>query len=124
MSRYETAANHSNTRIGRILTGFFLLALLGPVNNLAAQDNLVPRGAVREYLEHEQRTNFDALLLEFGNNKKLPNGFELQTLLALRHYPELRDTKINFIVDDVSIRFPHAPIGAACFDRQRIEPTK
>lgn len=109
MPRYEIAANHSNTKIGRILTCLFLLALLGPVNNLAAQDNLAPRGAIREYLEHEQRTNYDALLVEFGNNKKLPQGFELQTLLALRHYPELRDTKINFIVDDVSIPLSSRP---------------
>ena len=109
MSRYEITINHSNSGLGKILTCIFLLALAGPVNNLAAQDKPIPRGAIREYLEQEQRTNYDALLAEFGNNKKLPKGFELQALLALKHYPELRDTKINFIVDDVSIPLSSRP---------------
>lgn len=109
MARYKIEANHSNTKIGRILTCFFLLSLLGPTNTLIAQDNPVPQSAVREYIEQEQRTNYDALLVEFGNNKKLPKGFELQTLLALRHYPELRDTKIDFIVADVSIPLSSRP---------------
>ena len=103
MVRYEIAANHSNTKVRKILTCFSMLLLLGPVNSLTAQDNLAPPSSVREYIEPKQRANYDVLLIEFGNNKQLPIGFELQTLLALRHYPELRDTKINFIVNDVSI---------------------
>lgn len=113
MARYAIAANHSNIRVGRILTCFSLLLLLGPVGSLIAQDNLAPRSPVREYLEPEQRADYDALLSEFGNNKQLPNGFELQTLLALRHYPELRDTKINFIVDDVSIPLSSRPLWSS-----------
>ena len=109
MSRYEIAANPFNTKARKILLYFFLPVLLGPANNLAAQNNLVSQGAIREYLEHEQRMNYDALLVEFGNNKKLPKDFELQALLALRHYPELRNTKINFIVDDVSIPLSSRP---------------
>lgn len=76
---------------------------------LAAQENLAPRNTTREYFEPEQRANFDALLVEFGNNKQLPEGFELQALLALRHYPELLATRINFIVDDVSIPLSSRP---------------
>jgi len=109
MARYEITANHSNTKIGRILTCFFLLSLSGSVSNLAAQDNLIPQSPIREYLEQEQRANYDSLLLQFGNNKQLPSGFELQALLALKHYPELRDTKINFIVSDVSIPLSSRP---------------
>lgn len=109
MARYEIKANHSNTKIGKILTCFFLLPLFGAIDNLGAQDGLTPRGATREYVESEQKTNYDALLAEFGNNKLLPEGFELQALLALRHYPELRDTKINFIVRDVSIPLSSRP---------------
>ncbi|PCI75665.1 MAG: hypothetical protein COB20_12410 [SAR86 cluster bacterium] len=109
MARYEITAIHSNIKIGRIPTCFFLLLLLGPIDNLAAQDILVPLSPIREYLEQEQRTNYDDLLVEFGNNKKLPKSFQLQALLALRHYPELRDTKINFIVSDVSIPLSSRP---------------
>ncbi|MBL4580291.1 MAG: hypothetical protein JKY29_00615 [Gammaproteobacteria bacterium] len=109
MPRYKIAANHSNTKLGRSLSCFLLLALSGLANNLIAQDDPSPRRAIREYLEHEQRMNYDALLIESGNNKSLPQGFELQALLALRHYPELRNTKINFIVDDVSIPLSSRP---------------
>ena len=103
MARYEIAANHSNTKVRKILTCFSMLLLLGPVNSLTAQDNLAPPSSVREYIEPKQRANYDVLLIEFGNNKQPPIGFELQPLFALRHYPELRDTKINFIAGDVSI---------------------
>jgi len=109
MTRSEVAANHSNSKKERILSYFFLLLLLGLANDLAAQDNLASQNPVREYLEQEQQANYDALLWEYGNNKKLPKGFELQALLALRHYPELRDTRINFIVDDVSIPLSSRP---------------
>lgn len=109
MARYEIIANPSNTRLGRILTCFLLLSMLGAINNLVAQDNTFPQGAIREYREQDQRANYDSLLAEFGNNKNLPKGFELQALLALQHYPELRETKINFIVDDVSIPLSSRP---------------
>lgn len=109
MARYEIIANHSNTGLGIIPTCFLLLLLLGPINNLVAQDNTFSRGAIREYREQEQRANYDSLLAEFGNYKNLPEGFELQALLALQHYPELRETKINFIVDDVSIPLSSRP---------------
>ncbi len=36
------------------------------------------------------------LMEEFGNHKKLPEGYELQALLALSHYPELKNVKIKF----------------------------
>ncbi|GAB4406844.1 MAG: hypothetical protein OHK0053_33260 [Microscillaceae bacterium] len=37
------------------------------------------------------------LLAIYGKNKKLPAGFEWPTLLALTHYPELKDVPIEFI---------------------------
>ncbi|MEL7001260.1 MAG: hypothetical protein AAFN93_00860 [Bacteroidota bacterium] len=38
----------------------------------------------------------DSLKQLYGNKKKLPQGYELQALLALSHYPELRDIKVKF----------------------------
>lgn len=109
MARYEILSNHSNTCLGKILTLILALPLTGFINDLSAQEEPSSRGAIREYVEHEERANYDALSAEFGNNKNLPKGFELQTLLALKHYPELRETKINFIVDDVSIPLSSRP---------------
>ena len=51
----------------------------------------------------------DSLVFELGYRKELPEGFELQTLLALRHYPELKNTHINFIVKKAFIPLASRP---------------
>ena len=109
MARNEIIANHSNVRIRKILTCNCLPTVIGSSGVLFAQEELNARSAPREYVESEQRANYDALLAEYGNNKQLPKGFELQTLLALQHYPALRDVRIDFIVDDVSIPLSSRP---------------
>ena len=43
-------------------------------------------------------SSYAKLQEEFGKKKKLPEGFERQTLLALSYFPELKDVKINFRV--------------------------
>lgn len=68
---------------------------------------------VREYKEAEERARYEYLLSEYGRHKSLPRGFELQTLLALSHYPELRDVRIRFIVDDVDIPLSSRPHWAS-----------
>ena len=52
---------------------------------------------------------FDSLVAELGCRKELPEGFELQTLLALRHYPELTNTHIQFIVKKAFIPLASRP---------------
>ncbi|MFK7865419.1 MAG: hypothetical protein AB8B95_14475 [Pseudohongiellaceae bacterium] len=64
---------------------------------------------VKEFKQIEQAAQLDDLSKEFGRNKKLPPGYELQTLIALSHYPELVDIKIEFIVDDVGIPLSSRP---------------
>lgn len=67
----------------------------------------------REYREAEERPRFAELLAAHGNNKELPPGFELQALLALSHYPALRDVRIRFVVDDVDIPLSSRPHWAS-----------
>lgn len=89
-----------------------LFLAIGWVNPVAAQQYQGTRVS-REYTAAEERLHFDALLVEFGHNKELPGGYELQALLALSHYPELRDVKIRFIVDDVDIPLSSRPHWAS-----------
>jgi len=105
----ETMTHNPKFAYTKFLTRLLLTPCILLLGDLWAQEPAVQRSFVREYVEQQQRANFDALLAEFGNNKRLPQGFELQALLALSHYPELRDTKINFIVDDVSIPLSSRP---------------
>ncbi len=41
-------------------------------------------------------TYYQQLVDTFGKHKKLPKGYEKQALIALSHYPELKDTRIVF----------------------------
>jgi hypothetical protein len=80
---------------------------------VAGRPTPLPVKVVREYVEAEQRLNYQELLEEFGHNKELPEGFELQALLALSHYPELKNIRIRFVVDDVDIPLSSRPHWAS-----------
>lgn len=67
----------------------------------------------REYHQNREQSRFDELMALYGRHKQLPLGFELQTLVALSHYPQLREVKIRFIVDDVSIPLSSRPWWAS-----------
>lgn len=43
---------------------------------------------------------FYALADEFGRNKELPAGYEEQVLIALSHFPELKNTKIKWVIKE------------------------
>lgn len=63
----------------------------------------------RTFDQEEQNQNLSYLKETFGSNKILPEGFELQALLALSHFPELQDIKIRFILGDVNIPLSSRP---------------
>ena len=81
------------------------LALIWQISVQAAEISVV-----REYEETIEQQRYGELLAEFGNNKELPPGYELQALLALSHYPVLKDIKIQFIVDNVDIPLSSRPL--------------
>lgn len=61
------------------------------------------------YHSSDYEHSIDSLVSELGFRKELPEGFELQTLLALRHYPELKNTRIKFIVRKAFIPLSSRP---------------
>jgi len=65
---------------------FLLLSL-----NITAQSPLK-----KQYIEKEDFLRYEILLEEYGKNTVLPKGFELPALIALSHYPELKDVVIEF----------------------------
>ena len=54
-------------------------------------------------------TRFKVLMEEYGQNKTLPKGYEYQALLALSHYPELKDTPIDFLFEPVFLPLASRP---------------
>ncbi len=103
---------HPCISLGNILTvilPIIVLEIITPGSNAAEWQSNTLLEVVRDYDEQEQRAHYDDLLAEFGQFKQLPKEFELQALLALSHYPELKQAKIKFIVADVSIPLSSRP---------------
>ena len=49
------------------------------------------------------------LMYEFGKNKQLPQGYEMQALQALSYYPELKDIEIHFLIQPAWIPLSSRP---------------
>lgn len=60
-------------------------------------------------------TDSARLVAEFGQHKQLPEGYELQALLALSHYPELRHAKVSFRQGDYLIPLASRPTLGSIF---------
>lgn len=72
----------------------------------------------RTYTPDTTRADYQKLLEAFGSNKELPTGYELQTLIALSHFPELRDTRIRFVEKDAGIPIASRPRPISTFRRR------
>ena len=69
-----------------------------------------------------RRSDFTAadslrLLRQYGDNKQLPKTFELQALIALSYFPELTNTRIQFIVKPAYSLLQTRPAGRGIFNR-------
>lgn len=68
----------------------FILIFICSLNTLAQKTT------VEKYSIQEDSLRYQELKQNFGKNKILPEGFELQALIALSHYPELENCTIEF----------------------------
>lgn len=50
------------------------------------------------YRREDWQPHLPALRREFGRNKEIPAQYELETLIALSHFPALKDTRIRFVL--------------------------
>jgi hypothetical protein len=69
---------------------------------------VTPIRAVKEYQAHRPY-NLDSLRALYGQNKRLVEKYELQTLLALSHYPELQEVYIRFYEEDALLPLASRP---------------
>jgi hypothetical protein len=106
-----------------LVIGLAVLLILSPVGSSFRTDSTF-HNAVQPpehphvqtaYVEADEARRFELLLEEFGRHKDLPEGYELQALLALSHYPELKKVKIRFIQDDVNIPISSRPLWSTLF---------
>lgn len=71
---------------------------------------ILVNGESRDIPDFIDIEKYDSLKAEWGNNKSIPEEFELQILIALTHYPELKNVKINF-----AVKKSFAPLSAMPF---------
>lgn len=95
--------------LGILLLLFLLLVLdQGAINTPAPP----PPSAIKApavYTPNVAPNTYNALLTEFGQQKKLAEGYELQCLLALSHYPELKEVPIDFVIEETFIPLASRP---------------
>jgi len=88
-----------------------------------AQSNLLFQADFGKPIKHYEKSadlkRYDSLLKEFGQNKELPPGFELQALVALSHYPQLKNTQIRFSIKKAKIAHTSRPEIGSIFKIQQ-----
>ena len=73
-----------------------LVALGFYLSETKAQNNIYKVFVKSEWLQYHDSLNFN-----FGSNKKFVKDFELQALIALSYYPELKNVPITFKYQDI-----------------------
>ena len=96
--------------IGLLLI-IFLLLLLDNDSKIIALSDADKKTIVikKEYIQEVASNHYELLLKKYGKNKTLAKGFELQCLLALSHYPELKETSIDFLVEPAFLPLASRP---------------
>lgn len=87
----------------------------GEVDPSRYRDRLPP--VSREYTIEEESPRLDDLRKEFGRNKQIPAEYELQALLALSHFPTLKDVDIRFVRKDYAFPISSIPRPLSTFRR-------
>jgi hypothetical protein len=74
--------------------------------------------APRLYSEIKLQPKKDSLMQSVGKNKGFLKGYELISLVALTHFPELKDTKILFKSKSINSTMQAKPKGMNVFRRK------
>ena len=92
---------------------FLLLSLVktDPMQELVESD-IIPQ---LEFDSTKMAAKFDSLNALYGRNKSLLPTYELHTLLALSFFPELKDTRIDFLYEPALIPMASRPAFASMF---------
>jgi hypothetical protein len=73
------------------------------------------KSPVKAYTFSDWRQKTDSLKALYGKNKYLIPAYELQILLALSHYPELKDISIHFYEEEAFIPLASRPEPISMF---------
>ena len=75
----------------------FLIVVLG----LGLLETHAQNNVYKVFVKSIWQSYQDSLLLNYGSKKKFVKEYELQSLIALSYYPELKDVPITFLYRDI-----------------------
>ena len=85
--------------LGGLLAGVsLLLVIIYLFVNVEAEYEYEVKGFETVSESYSPEMNLDSLRDLYGRNKTIPGKYELSILLALAHYPELRECEIDFVL--------------------------
>ena len=96
--------------LGLSLLVLLLLAL--DRDTQSADLSMEDRMSIKVHKEYSSKVDsnlYKSLKEEYGRNKTLAKGFEYQCLLALSHYPQLKETPIDFVVQPAYLQLSARP---------------
>lgn len=93
--------------------------LLAAVLSLKGQVPERYRGLHQAYRPAEDSLHLEALRAEFGQHKVIPQNLELPILIALAHYPELKEVPIHFVLREQKIAHSTRPDYYSLFNKKR-----
>lgn len=73
----------------------------------------------KKYIKSKDLLRYEKLLNEFGINKMLPKGFEIQALVALSHFPELKNEHIKFRFKKAKVAHASSPSIISVFKKAK-----
>ncbi|MFN3403748.1 MAG: hypothetical protein ACK40G_06610 [Cytophagaceae bacterium] len=97
-----------------ILLLFYFFIFLSSTSVFSQKEDRI----VKEYKKEDFEGKLDSLNELYGKNKELPKGYELQALIALSHYPQLKDIPIKFIVHPAYIPLTSKPALLSIFRKK------
>lgn len=70
---------------------------------------------IKAYTPYLDSLRYDSLFTIYGNDKVLPKGYEIQAIVALSHYPELKNANIEFRFKKAKISHTSRPKMGSLF---------
>jgi len=102
----------------KLISSILLLAVLPGFASCKLKDEQDANEDLVNTMAKEYNNSLDSLKALYGEHKDLPPGLELQTLLALSHYPELKGVRIRFLVKNSFIPLSSRPYVVSLFQKR------
>jgi len=89
------------------------------LNAFQIENNWFTKTPNKQYIKTDDLQRYHELLAEFGVNKILPIDFEIQALVALSHFPELKNEHIEFRFKQAKVAHTSSPSFLSIFKQMK-----